>query len=202
MNERTRLFASCALTIIAACGLWAMCASAAERPIGSAMPSFSLSSADGKTVSSDGLADKHAVVVVFMDNHCTYCAAYQSRLIALQNTYGPKDVQFVLVNPNLPVDSAAEMKAHAAKAGYPFPYLIDATQGVAKAFGATRTPEVFVFAADHKLIYRGQIDDNTEEKMAHRSDLKLALDAALKGTPKAIEHPITNPFGCTIKWRQ
>ncbi|HEY3293868.1 MAG TPA: thioredoxin family protein [bacterium] len=175
--------------------------SAAELGAGAAMPSFSLTGSSGQAVSSDGFSGKRAVVVVFMDSHCTYGQAYQSRLIALQNTYGPQGVQFVLINPNATGGNAAEMKQQAAQQSYPFPYLIDETQSTARAFGATRTPEVFVFGPDHRLVYRGQIDDNTEEKMVRKHDLKMALDAALSGNSKAIANPVTTPFGCTIKWQ-
>jgi peroxiredoxin len=179
---------------------------AADLAIGGAMPAFSLTSTDGKTVSSQDFADKKAVVVVFTDNKCTYSLAYQSRLILLEQDYAGKGVQFVLINPNIAPNEAAarldEMKAHAAEMKYPFPYLADPTQGAAHAFGATRTPEAFVFGPDHTLVYRGQIDDNTEEKMVHKADLKLALDAILSGDTKAIEKPVTTPFGCSIKWNK
>jgi peroxiredoxin len=178
------------------CALWA-----AGLAIGSSMPAFSLTNTDGATTSAESFAGKRAVVVVFLDNHCTYCQAYQSRLINLQKTYVEQGVQFVLINPNVAAGDLAQMKAHAASMKYPFPFLIDDTQSTAKAFGATRTPEAFVFGSDHKLLYRGQIDDNTEEKMVRKADLKLALDAVLKGTPQAIDIPVTSPFGCTIKWR-
>jgi len=175
--------------------------SAADLTIGATLPSFSLKNVGGQTVKSDSFSSKPALVVVFADNHCTYCQAYQSRLNVLQNAYEPKGVQFVLINPDVTIESLDAVQVDAVKASYPFPYLIDESQSVAKAFGAVRMPEVFVFGPNEKLVYRGQIDDNAEEKMVRRNDLKAALEAVLKGTPEAIAHPVTTPFGCSIKWR-
>ena len=178
----------------------------ADLAIGAAMPDFSLAGVDGKTVSSQDLATKKAVVVVFTDHTCTYSQAYQERLIHLQQDYAAQGVQFVLINPNIaPGETAAklsEMKSRAADMSYPFPYLADPTQGAAQAFGAARTPEVFVFGANRTLVYHGEIDDNSEAKMVHKTDLKTALDAVLKGAPKEIEKPVTTVFGCSIKWNQ
>jgi peroxiredoxin len=183
-----------------------MGSSAAPIGIGTPLPAFSLKNVDGRTVSSADFADKTALVVVFSCNHCPYAQAYQDRLIALQNQYASRGVQFVLINPNdpkrQPQDSFENMQKRAAEKKYPFPYLFDESQAVAQTYGATRTPEVYLFGPDRKLVYQGRIDDNTEEKQVKTRDLRNALDLVLAGTPGTIPMPVTKAFGCTIKWRQ
>jgi peroxiredoxin len=173
--------------------------------IGTPLPAFSLKNVDGRILSATDFADKTALVVVFSCNHCPYAQAYQDRLIALQNQFASRGVQFVLINPNdpkrQPQDSFENMQKRASEKKYPFPYLFDETQAVAKAYGAARTPEVYLFGPDRKLLYQGRIDDNTEEKQVKTHDLKSALDLLLAGTPDAISTPVTKAFGCTIKWR-
>jgi peroxiredoxin len=184
----------------------AMQSPAAPIGIGAPLPAFSLKNVDGRAVSATDFSDKTALVVVFSCNHCPYAQAYQDRLIALQKQYAARGVQFVLINPNdpkrQPQDSFENMQKRAAEKAYPFPYLFDETQAVAKVYGAARTPEVFVFGPDRKLIYQGRIDDNTEEKQVKTHDLSGALDLLLAGTPGNIPAPVTKAFGCTIKWRQ
>jgi peroxiredoxin len=157
-------------------------------------------------VSAADYGDRKALVVVFAVNSCQYCQAYQNRLVALQNEYGSKGVQLIVISSNdvkrQPLDSYEAMQKRAAEKQYPFPYLYDETQGVAKDYGATRTPEVFVFDASRKLVYHGRIDDNTEEKDVRKQDLKSALDHLLAGTPEKISPAETKAFGCTIKWKQ
>ncbi|MFZ5432252.1 MAG: thioredoxin family protein [Calditrichota bacterium] len=179
---------------------------AAGLVVGSPMPPFSLKNTDGSMVASDGFAGKQAVVVIFSCNHCPFVQAYESRMIALANEYQPKGVQFVLINPNdpkkVPEDSYDKMQARAAEKGYPFPYLLDDTQKIAKTYGAARTPEVFVFGPDRKLVYWGRIDDSSEAAQVKKHDLKNALEMVLAGTPGKIDEPITKAFGCTIKWKE
>jgi peroxiredoxin len=174
--------------------------------IGTLLPGFSLRNVDGRTISEADFADKPALVVVFSCNHCPYAQAYQDRLIALQNQYAARGVQFVLINPNdpkrQPQDSFENMQKRAAEKKYPFPYLFDETQAVARTYGAARTPEVYLFGPDRKLVYQGRVDDNTEEKQVKTHDLQGALDLLLAGTPAKIPTPVTKAFGCTIKWRQ
>lgn len=196
---RTTMFAAIFL-------LTAVVATAAPIGIGSPLIGFSLKNVDGRTVAAGDFADKGVLVVVFSCNHCPYAQAYQDRLIALQNQYASKGVQFVLINPNdpkkQPQDSFENMQKRAAEKKYPFPYLVDATQGIARAYGAARTPEVYVFSPDRKLVYQGRIDDNTEEKQVKARDLKNALELLLAGTPEKISPNATKAFGCTIKWKE
>ncbi len=171
---------------------------------GSAAPGFTLKNVSGEMVSLSDYADRKAVVVVITCNHCPYAQAYQDRLIALQKDYGDKGVQFLLINPNdakkQPQDSYENMQKRAKEKSYPFPYLHDASQEITKAYGATRTPEVYLIV-NNKVVYRGRIDDNTEAGQVKQKDLQNALDMVLAGTPDKINPASTKAFGCTIKWR-
>ena len=171
---------------------------------GSAAPSFTLKNVSGEMVSLSDYASSKAVVVVITCNHCPYAQAYQDRLIALQKDYGDKGVQFVLINPNddkkQPQDSYDNMQKRAREKNYPFPYLHDASQEIAKAYGATRTPEAYLIV-NNKVVYRGRIDDNTEVAQVKQSDLRNAIEMVLAGTPDQINPSSTKAFGCTIKWR-
>jgi len=110
------------------------------------------------------LKGERGTAVIFSCNHCPYVKAYEDRIIELAREYQPKGIAFVLINANDPVkypeDSFENMKKRAREKGYPFPYLWDETQEVAKAYGAERTPEVFLFDGELKLRYHGTIDDN------------------------------------------
>src|SRR5206468_12297261 len=102
-------------------------------------------------------------VVVFTCNHCPFAKAYEDRLISLAKSFSEKGIHFVAINPNdpqvQPQDGFAEMVARAKEQGLPYPYLIDETQEIAKAYGAQVTPHVFVFDAEGILRYRGRVDD-------------------------------------------
>ncbi len=179
---------------------------AAPLDIGAALPDFSLRNVNGSSVSTRDFASAKVLVVVFSCNTCPYSRAYQARLVQLHKTFGGRGVQFIVVNPNdvkkSPGDSFAAMQKLAEQAGYLFPYVHDESQQVARTFGASRTPEAFVFDQKRRLIYRGQIDDNTEEAQVRTSHLKNALDNALAGTSGKINPSTTRAFGCTIKWRE
>lgn len=178
--------------------------------IGSAMPGFgSLRGADGKTYSAEDFAGTQALVVVFSCNHCPYVQAYEDRMIAFQSAYGPKGVQLVAVNANetihYPEDNFESMVERAKGKGFNFPYLRDDDQKVAEAFGATHTPEFFLFSrapgeSVARLRYHGKMDDNYQKPEAvKRAFLKEAVDAVLTG--KTVAEPETHSIGCTIKWR-
>lgn len=173
--------------------------------IGSRMIDFNLKNVDGKIISSKELSQgKKATVIIFSCNHCPYVQAWEERMIQMGKTYGPRGAAFALINANDPVkypeDSFPEMVKRAKDKGYPFPYLHDETQAIAKAYGATRTPEVFLFDAQGVLKYHGRIDDNYEDPKRVRShDLKEALEAVLAGqSPAVTDTPV---IGCTIKWK-
>ena len=173
--------------------------------IGGKLIPFRLKNVDGKILSSEDLASgKKALAVIFSCNHCPYVQAWEDRMIALGKTYQARGVAFVLINANnpkkYPEDSFPEMVKRAKAKGYPFSYLHDEDQEIARAYGATRTPEAFLFDSQGMLRYHGRIDDNYENPQAARShDLREALEAVLAGrSPATAETP---PVGCTIKWK-
>ena len=176
----------------------------ANVKIGEAALAFELPGVDGKRYSLAGIsAGKKATAVVFMCNHCPYVLAWLDRLIGVAAGYVDKGVAFAGINANDPAkyeaDSFENMQALAEDRGLPFPYLHDETQEVAAAYGAQRTPEIFLFDANLKLRYHGAPDDNYDEPQASVPYLRNALDAVLAGqAPPMVETP---PVGCTIKWK-
>jgi peroxiredoxin len=171
---------------------------------GDAAVAFELPGVDGETYSLSSISEgKAATAVVFTCNHCPYVLAWLDRLIAAANDYAGQGVAFVGINANDPVkypaDSFVGMQRLAQERGLPFPYLHDETQEVATAYGAQRTPEIFLFDAGLKLRYHGAPDDNYDEAAARVPYLRNALDAVLAGqAPPVAETP---PVGCTIKWK-
>lgn len=177
--------------------------------IGDKIPHFNLINVDGKFISSEEYfipsQNIKALIVIFSCNHCPYVKAYEDRIISIQKDYYDKGVRIVAINSNedknYPEDSFEEMIKRSKEIKYNFPYLRDETQEVAKSFGATHTPEVFVFDVNQKLIYYGKIDDNWQEPDKVKNNyLRLALDEYLSG--KEIQFPETYSIGCTIKWKQ
>jgi len=172
--------------------------------IDSSIPGFSLTGVDDKTYSLKDFSDKKILIVIFSCNHCPYVQAYEDRIIALLNEFEKEGVQIVAVNSNddikYPDDSFDEMKKRAAARGFNFPYLRDETQDVAKAFGATHTPQIFLFNNDRKLKYEGKIDDNWQEPGKVKS--AYLRDAILEVlSENEVSVPETFSIGCTIKWK-
>jgi len=173
-----------------------------ELAIGAKIIDFSLKATDGKTYSPETYKDKKVLVVMFTCNHCPYAIAYEDRLIALQKAYADKGVQIVFINPNRSdygggQESMAQMKKRAEEKAFPFPYLKDETQEIARAYGARVTPHVYVFGEDRTLIYRGTVDDNWRKPdQVTDQYLRDAIEAGLKGF-----EPITKAIGCSIKWK-
>jgi thiol-disulfide isomerase/thioredoxin len=171
--------------------------------IGNPLPVFSgLKGVDGKPHSSSGYAEP-VLVVVFSCNHCPYVQAYEDRMMEFQEAYAPKGVRLVAINSNdeknYPDDSFDEMVKRATKRDFNFAYLRDADQKVANAFGATHTPQFFVFDGERKLRYSGKMDDSWQVP-ANAKDFYLrdAVDAILAGKPVKVAE--THSIGCTIKW--
>lgn len=165
---------------------------------------FLLPGTDGRTYRPEEFAEARVFGVIFHCNHCPYAQAWEDRLIQTQRDYAPRGVRFVLINSNdptrYPEDGFEKMRERAAAKGYPFPYLFDETQEVARAYGATRTPEIFLFDAQRVLRYHGAPDDNYEDPAAVRHPyLRDALEALLAGRTPPV--PETTPVGCTIKWK-
>jgi peroxiredoxin len=171
--------------------------------LGTEAPGFSLLDADGNAHSlSDGAK---AYLVMFICNHCPFVKHVADELGRIGQEYGDKGVAVYAINSNdiekYPADGPEAMKAEAAQRGYTFPYLLDTDQSVAKAYRAACTPDFYVFDADRRLVYRGQLDGsrpgNTEPVDGH--DLRGALDATLAGAAPAEDQKAS--IGCNIKWK-
>jgi peroxiredoxin len=165
--------------------------------IGDEAGTFSLPATDGKEYGPDGIT-----VVTFTCNHCPYALAWHDRLTQVAKDY---DVTFLAINPNdaerYPRDSFEAMKERVeADGGWPYPYLHDESQEVARAYGAQTTPDVFVLDAQHILRYRGAPDEDHRDESQRAAWLREALDAVLAGEQP--QRPETEPVGCSIKWRQ
>jgi len=171
--------------------------------LGKPIVEFALSGVDGKTYSPADFADKPVLVVAFWCNHCPYVKAYEDRTIALAKEYADR-VAFVAINANdavkYPEDSFENMQRRAKEKDYPFPYLHDESQEVARAYGATRTPEFFVFDSNRVLRYHGRLDDNWENPAEVKQQyLRDALNALLNSQEPPVTQ--TEPVGCSVKWK-
>ena len=159
---------------------------------------------DGKMLSISDVTGKAGTLVIFTCNHCPFAKAWEQRIVELANSYSGKGVGVLLVNANDPTthpeDGFEEMQARAKSRGMKVPYVVDDTSGVARAFGASVTPEAFLFDKAGKLAYHGAVDDNRNEpdKVKARY-LKDALDAVVAGKAPAL--PETKGLGCGIKFR-
>jgi peroxiredoxin len=170
--------------------------------IGDSAPPFVLPGTDGKK-HAYGNADENATVVIFTCNHCPYALAWEERLLDVGRDYAQYGVRFLAINPNddtqKPGDSFDAMKVRLAENPWPFPYLRDETQKVAKAYGALTTPDVFVFNADNELVYRGAPDSDYEDDVQNAVWMRAAIDAVLAGsTPQLAE---SDSVGCSVKWK-
>lgn len=173
--------------------------------MGGSCPDFDLPSVDGGRWRRDDFADSAVLVVLFLCNHCPYVKAVEDRVIALAREFGPRGAQFVGICSNDPTDYPDDapgrlLERWQAK-DYGFPYLVDGSQDVARAFGAVCTPDIFVYDRDRRLAYRGRIDDDWKEpSRATTRELGDAVEALLGGgRPAAAQHPT---IGCSIKWRR
>jgi peroxiredoxin len=170
--------------------------------LGSTAPDFDLPGTDGAQHSLASYADADLLVLVQSCNHCPYVLAWEDRLIDLQRTYAERGVRVVAFNSNdasrYPHDSFEQMVAHGSEKGFNFDYLHDPEQTLARALGSERTPEVFLFDRDRRLVYHGAIDDNRDDTAVTQRYLADALDGALQGSaPEVAETPFV---GCTVKW--
>ncbi len=172
--------------------------------IGSKIPNFNLPAVDDKYYSLKDFADKKILIVIFSCNHCPYVQAYENRIKNIQDEYREKGVQVIAINANdasrYEDDSFENMKKRAEERKFNFPYLRDEEQTTAKAFGATHTPEIFLFDEERNLVYHGKIDDNWKEPEQVKSKyLTDSIDELLDG--EEISIPETFSIGCTIKWK-
>jgi peroxiredoxin len=161
----------------------------------------------GKNVSLKDYNNVKGYIVVFTCNHCPFAIAYEDRIMDLHKKYAPEGYPVIAINPNdvtkVPDDSYANMKTRVKEKGFPFAYLIDETQGIAKAYGATKTPHVYILEKkgnDNIVRYIGAIDDSTYDASAAKEKyVENAIDALLNG--KSVEKTETKAIGCTIKWK-
>lgn len=182
--------------------------------LGSPAPDFELPSTDGNAISLDSFKDADALVVMFICNHCPYVIHIAPALASLAKEYMQKGIAFVAINSNdtanYPADSFELMKVEKQKRDYPFPYLFDESQSVAKAYSAACTPDIYLFDKNRKLAYRGQFDDTRPDRIssgnydsaaspATGTDLRRALDTLIAGQ-KIPEHQYPS-MGCNIKWK-
>ena len=178
--------------------------SAKLRP-GDQAPMFSLPTTSGQPVSLAVEIARHAAtVVLFICNHCPYVQAYIPRLIDLQRRFAGK-ARFIAINSNDPEtyteDSFEKMKEYATRWGLNFPYAHDGTQEVAHAYGAERTPEIFVIDGQGVVRYEGGIDDNYKDATRVTArPLEEAIAAIVAG--REVAEPRSHAIGCTIKWKK
>jgi peroxiredoxin len=167
-------------------------------------PSFRMQGTDGAEHTLESYGDVDVLVLVQSCNHCPYVQAWEGRMKAIQADYADRGVVLVAINSNdvarHPEDSFEEMGARAKRESFNFDYLWDEEQTLVRALGAERTPEVFLFDGERRLVYHGAIDDSRDETAVGEHYLRDALDAVLEGRePPVAETP---PSGCSVKWRQ
>ena len=170
-----------------------------ELKIGDAAPAWkNLPGTDGKQHSLDDLKDKKLVVVVFTCNSCPVAADYQDRIIEFAKRHVDQ-VAVVAINVNkIPEDSLPKMKELAEKKKFPFPYLFDETQQIAKDYGALFTPEFFVLGPERKIAYMGGMDDNSSAAAVKTKYLEAAVEALLAGKTPAVQESLAQ--GCRIRY--
>lgn len=176
-------------------------------PLGTKAPDFELldTTTDNKVTLQSLKSDK-ATVIMFISNHCPYVKHIQKGLVDIANEYQPKGVKFIAICSNdindYPEDGPNEMKKVAKQLNYPFPYLFDETQKVAKAYDAACTPDFYIFDKDLACVYRGRFDESSPGKQnvpVTGKDLRHALDAILHGKP--VDSNQKPSHGCNIKWK-
>ena len=180
-----------------------------EIPLGSLAPSFTLKGTrDGLSEATFCLEDfrgAKALLVAFICKHCPYVVAIQRRLSQLARDLVDRDLAVVAICSNdpthYPEDSFENLKRQHRENGFVFPYLVDETQEVAKAYGAVCTPDFFVFDGEFKLRYHGRLDDNWQDQSkVTKHELRQAVEALLTGgTPSIDQMP---SMGCSIKWKK
>jgi peroxiredoxin len=176
-----------------------------DAEIGSMCPEFQLKGVDGKMWKRDDFAGSKAFLIMFICNHCPYVKAVEDRLIALGREMKDRGVKIAAVSSNdaenYPDDSFANLAKRAQEKNYPFPYLYDETQAVARTFGAVCTPDFFLYDAQMKLAYRGRLDDSWKDpSQVKHQELRDAIVALLENRkPSDAQKP---SMGCNIKWKK
>jgi len=176
--------------------------------VGDVAPNFIVKNIDGRNVGLSSFQDVDGVILIFTCNHCPYSKLYEDRIIALHKEFAANGWPVLAVNPNDPAvepeDSFEKMQQRAKEKEFPFPYAMDETQVVAKAYGARRTPHAFLLKkekAGFRVVYIGAIDDNARDAKAVKTRfVAQAIEAIEAGRP--VEPTFTKAIGCTIKWRE
>jgi peroxiredoxin len=176
-------------------------------PLGSEAPPFYLrDTISGEMVRLEDLNSNKGTVIMFICNHCPYVVHVNEEIVRIANEYMAEGISFIGISSNdvenYPEDGPEQMKEHAAKWKYPFPYLYDESQDVARAYDAACTPDFYVFDEHLRLVYRGRLDDSKPKNSIPLSgrDLRAALDALLEGKPVAEKQYPSG--GCNIKWKK
>lgn len=175
--------------------------------VGDAVADFKVRSTDGKTISLANYASAKGFIIVFTSNHCPFSKAYEDRIIALDKKYDSQGFPVIAISPNDPEayeeDSFANMQAKVKEKSYTFPYCADDNQAVSKAFGAARTPHVFVLKKEggkNIVEYMGAIDDNAQDAAGvTKRYVEDAVNNLLAGKPVVTNS--TKAVGCAIKWK-
>jgi peroxiredoxin len=195
------------LVVVAALFISADESMAPGYAIGDSAADFKLPNIDGKLVSMADYKDAKGFIVIFTCNTCPFAKAYEDRIVALDAKYRPKQFPVIAINPNdltqQPDDSMEHMKARAKEKGFTFPYLRDESQEVAKMYGATKTPHLYLLSNNggkYKVEYIGAIDDNPNDAdNVNKRYVENAVDALLAGKSPAVKE--IRAIGCTIKWK-
>ena len=174
-------------------------------PLGTVAPDFELPNVDGRMMDYAATAGPKGTVVMFICNHCPFVKHVADELARLGREYMPRGIGFAAISSNdvstHPADSPEQMVAEAEERGYCFPYLYDETQEVAQAYQAACTPDFYLFDADRRLVYRGQLDPSRPggDLPVTGADLRAAIDALHAGQPPLAEQ--VPSLGCNIKWK-
>jgi peroxiredoxin len=197
------------LLILAVTGLVAFkTADTTGYKVGDVAADFKLKNVDGKMISLANYKSAKGYIVIFTCNHCPYAKAYESRIMELDKMYAAKGYPVIAISPNDPIgepqDSFDNMKKLAAEKKYSFPYTIDETQDITRAYGAKATPHVYVLQKTDKgnvVQYIGAIDNDTEGTNPNKVKyVENAVNALLAG--KSITTSSTKAIGCGIKWKK
>lgn len=173
--------------------------------LGTPAPDFNLPSVDGKKYKLADFSSKNVLAVFFICSHCPYVQAIEDRILKLWQDLKGKSVQFLGICSNDPTDYPDDSPENLLKRWrekqYGFPYLIDESQEVARAYGAVCTPDIFVFDSSRRLAYHGQLDNNWKDaKAVTRNDLREAVELILNGR-KPVSEQVPS-MGCSIKWKK
>lgn len=175
-------------------------------PLGTRAPEFYLPDViSGKSFSLDELKSGRATLIMFICNHCPYVKHVNPEIVRIAKEYIPRGVSFIAISSNdaqkYPADGPDQMKLTAAEQGYPFPYLYDESQEVARTYDAACTPDFYLFDDELKLVYRGRLDGSRpkNEVPLTGTDLRKALDAVLNHQPVTDKQYPSG--GCNIKWK-